>query len=251
MILLDHINASFEPDRHLGWDEALYALSEAEGLPPLLRLWRTVRPMIVIGRSNQAEKEVRMDVAQSDDIPVYRRSSGGGTVLLDNGCLNYALILPIPWNRQLQSVTGTNGYLMTTTRDALNASLGINLTIKGVTDLTLKGQKVCGNAQRRGRKALLFHGSILLSADLRAIERYLHEPTKKPDYRGDRTHRQFIANLEKAVKAVKDALVSAWKAEAVIDEPSLQKASQKAAEMTPKPLMPIPASKDSPGQVYL
>ena len=56
---------------------------------------------------------------------------------------------------------------MTTNRDALGQALGQAVEIEGHTDLAIDGVKFSGNAQRRRRDALLFHGTILLGFDLR------------------------------------------------------------------------------------
>ena len=53
-----------------------------------------------------------MALCRQRGISVLRRTSGGGTVLLDAGCLNYSLILPVAYHPSMASVTLANQYIM-------------------------------------------------------------------------------------------------------------------------------------------
>ena len=69
--------------------------------------------------------------------------------------------------------------------------------------------KVSGNAQRRQKKYILHHGTLLYNADINLVSDLLQEPAEQPEYRGNRTHKNFITNL----KADRKELVSAILAE--------------------------------------
>ena len=61
--------------------------------------------------------------------------------------------------------------------ERLAAALNVtDLTVAGGTDLALNGRKVSGNAQRRGRRALLHHGTLLYAFDASLAARYLRDP---------------------------------------------------------------------------
>jgi len=64
-----------------------------------------------------------------------------------------------------------------------------------LTDLAWRDRKVSGNAQRRGRRALLHHGTVLYDFDPALAERYLRQPPRQPAYRMQRGHRAFMGNL--------------------------------------------------------
>jgi lipoate-protein ligase A len=70
--------------------------------------------------------------------------------------------------------------------------------------------KFSGNAQRRRRSFLLFHGTVLLDFDLTWIERYLRFPSKVPEYRQTRGHLEFVSNTRLERRAVVDALRGEW-----------------------------------------
>jgi lipoate-protein ligase A len=92
--------------------------------------------------------------------------------------------------------------------------------IQGCTDLTLGPLKFSGNAQRRKSRALVFHGCFLLNFDLELIEAVLKHPPKEPEYRGHRSHRDFLTNLDVPSDAVKKALIKAWSATETVGAPS-------------------------------
>jgi lipoate---protein ligase len=84
------------------------------------------------------------------------------------------------------------------------------VTVQGATDLALDGRKFSGNAQRRRRAALLFHGTFLLDLDLDRVEQVLAMPPRQPDYRQNRRHRDFLMNLGLPASRIKQALCEVW-----------------------------------------
>ena len=151
-----------------------------------------------------------MALCRQRGIPVLRRTSGGGTVLLDAGCLNYSLILPVAYHPSMASVTLTNQYIMEKQRGLLEECLGREVALKGHTDLVIGERKVSGNAQRRGRSTVLFHGSFLCNADLGLIDKVLAFPSRQPAYRLARGHSQFLINLGISVSDLSQAVLSYW-----------------------------------------
>jgi lipoate-protein ligase A len=93
----------------------------------------------------------------------------------------------------------------------LSAALNVpHLTVAGDTDLALKGRKVSGNAQRRGRRAFIHHGTLLYAFDARLAARYLTDPPRQPAYRASRAHTEFITNIPLSRDALEDRLAVAW-----------------------------------------
>ena len=135
-----------------------------------------------------------------------------GTVLQGPGCLNYSLVLRMDRDPQLQGITGTNAYILGRHQAALSGLVGQAVELQGHTDLAIDGLKFCGNAQRRKRHCLIFHGCFLLQADIGLIERTLPMPSQQPGYRANRSHTQFLRNLGVAGAEVQSALIEAWSA---------------------------------------
>jgi lipoate-protein ligase A len=97
-------------------------------------------------------------------------------------------------------------------RLALAGVLGREVSVAGATDLSLGGRKFSGNAQRRKRRALLFHGAFLLRFNIAMMRRFLPMPSRQPDYRQNRPHDQFLTNLDVPSALIKSALRKAWSA---------------------------------------
>jgi lipoate---protein ligase len=221
------------PAENLACDEALLNLCESGLEAEILRFWEPKAPFVVVGYANQAAREVDLAACQKLEIPVFRRCTGGGTVVQGPGCLNYSLILQIdrpypsvfppvekavanpglPNSYPLQSITGTNMLVLERQRAALQPLLKNPVQILGHTDLVTGDLKFSGNAQRRLKKCLIFHGTFLLRFDLDLIGKILPMPSKQPGYRRDRPHSDFLTNLEIEPGKVKTALRNVWQAE--------------------------------------
>src|SRR5437667_5341974 len=77
---------------NLALDEALLLEAEAGRGGEVLRLWEWSRYAVVLGAGCRLA-EVDEAACAADAVPILRRASGGGTVLLGPGCLCYTLVL--------------------------------------------------------------------------------------------------------------------------------------------------------------
>ncbi|MSR64364.1 MAG: lipoate--protein ligase family protein [Verrucomicrobiae bacterium] len=198
------------PEQNLACDEALFNLCEEGGSHEVLRFWEPRDYFVVLGYSNKRATEANENSCRADGVPILRRCTGGGTVLQGPGCLNYTLVLRIGSRPELENVTSTNCFIMEQNRAALQPLVGEKIEIEGFTDLAIAGRKFSGNAQRRGKQFILFHGSFLLDFDLAKIERYLSTPSRQPAYRSNRSHEDFLMNLPFAAKEARGLLMEAW-----------------------------------------
>ena len=207
------------PAENLACDEALLDEREAgAGAGGLLRFWEAREPFVVLGYANKASTEADTVVCRAHGVPVLRRCSGGGTVLQAPGCLNYSVILKIDEAGPLASITTTNAFVMERNQCALATALRQAVAVQGCTDLTLGELKFSGNAQRRKRDWLLFHGTFLLNFDLALVGKYLRAPSQQPAYRRGRTHREFMTHLPVTAEAIKSAMRAEWNAAAPLVE---------------------------------
>jgi lipoate-protein ligase A len=203
------------PAELLAWDDALLETTEAGG-PEMLWFWEADRPFVVVGYGQEIAREVDEAACAEHQVPILRRCSGGGTVVQGPGCLNYGLTLRIEEAGPLATITGANRWIMERNRRALATLLGEGVRVRGHTDLALAGpageRKFSGNAQRRKRQALLFHGTLLCQFDLGLMASLLRFPSAQPDYRESRGHLDFVANTGLAPSAVRHALRQEWQA---------------------------------------
>jgi lipoate-protein ligase A len=194
----------------LAMEEALLDYCEENEHPGFLSFWEPHTYFVVLGYGKRLSAEVYQDECHRLELPILRRASGGGTVIQGPGCLNYTLVLPIDFRQDLESITTTNRFIMEQTRAALAPLVDGEMKVEGHTDLTMNGRKFSGNAQRRKRRCLLFHGSFLLNFDLELIYRTLLLPQQQPDYRKNRPHSEFITNLALNREEIEEALKRAW-----------------------------------------
>ncbi len=202
------------PEENLACDEVLLDVCEAGGSDELLRLWALPKYFVVLGYANQAGREVNLAYCRQLTVPVLRRCSGGGTVLQGPGVLNYSLILRADGSGPCHSIPATNKFVLERHRDALATLMMAPVEWQGQTDLAIGGLKFAGNAQRRRRRFLLFHGSFLLHLDLGLLEKLLPLPSRQPAYRINRSHSDFLINLNVPDHAIRVSLSKAWNASA-------------------------------------
>lgn len=155
-------------------------------------IWESSRPTVVIGRGNREEEWVHVDACGRDGVDILRRCSGGGAVVLGPGCVNYAVAVAAVSHPRLVDVAASFEAILQHFVDAFGPA---GLLVMGRTDLVADGRKVSGNAQRRGRRALLHHGTVLYDFDPRLAVDYLREPRRQPSYRAGRDHESFLGNV--------------------------------------------------------
>ena len=210
------------PQENIAFDEVLLRLAEKYGRDEYLRFWESSKIFIVMGRIGRAEIDVNSFYAQKDNIPVLRRSSGGGTVVQGPGCLNYTLVLSKQKYPELNDLRKSYAWITARVIKAL-AAAGVEAYFKPTSDLaTGSGEKkFSGNAQRRGKNYILHHGTILYKFDLSLISRYLNMPQDIPEYRKHRPHTDFVTNILLNPCVFKDHLAQIFEASA-LQAPSTQ-----------------------------
>jgi len=210
---------------NLALDEALLLAAEANTSGEALRLWEWPAPAVVLGSGGRLAEEVDEGRCRTDEVPIFRRASGGGTVLLGRGCLLYSLVLAYKRAPALLEITSSYVYILGRVRDALTA-LEPGIEKAGVSDLVLEGWKVSGNAQQRKRNFLLHHGTILYRFDLELIGRYLRQPARQPDYRRDRSHGEFVVNLPAGGNELGQRLGEHWQADTELQALPMEKVQE-------------------------
>jgi lipoate-protein ligase A len=196
---------------NLALDEALLLEAEAGQGGEVLRLWEWPHPAVVLGSGCVLRDEVDEEACAADGVPVLRRSSGGGTVLLGSGCLLYSLVLACDRDLALGAVRASYGYILERMSEAL-AGIVPGVEQAGISDLAAAGRKFSGSAQQRKRSFLLHHGTLLHGFDLGLIGRYLRPPARQPEYRGGRDHLAFLMNLPCPGDELRCRLRTAWQA---------------------------------------
>jgi lipoate-protein ligase A len=163
-------------------DEALM-LSAAERGEPTLRLYGWAEPTLSLGYFQGIDE--RRAHAASRDCPLVRRSSGGGAIVHDRE-LTYSYAVPVAscrWEAadlyaafhatlvEVFSSWGVPARLCSVPgRHGPAEEPFLCFQRRTVGDLLVGDAKVVGSAQRRHRRGLLQHGSILWQRSPRAPE---------------------------------------------------------------------------------
>lgn len=194
---------------NLALDEALLEAVEHDGHPPVLRLWESRDYAVVLGASGRRLEDVKLEACRTDGVPVARRSSGGGTVVIGPGALNITVVLPIALTPGLEAVDLAQRFVLARVAESLRTHLPA-VEVLGSGDLTLHNRKFAGSAQRRLRRHFMVHTSLLYAFDLDRIPRYTHDPGRQPEYRERRPHGDFVTNLPLPRSALIAAIRSSW-----------------------------------------
>jgi len=226
------------PAEQLAADEAILDRCEAGQADEILLFWEPQTTFVVVGYANKVATEVNVTTCSAAGIPIYRRCSGGGTVVQMRGGLNYSVILRIEENGPTRNISAANQFIMERNRAAIETLLPRSQTpeaiphisVRGHTDLCLGNLKFSGNSQRRRKNFLLFHGTLLLNCDLTLIGELLQMPALQPDYRARRPHEEFVTNLNLPAEAVKAALARGWKAGESFPNPPIEEIKKLARE---------------------
>ena len=217
------------PQQNIAFEQAMFdALeinaSESKGnskpnsqtaLPTeFLRLWEPQAKFVVLGRSGKIKDEAFVQRCREDGVQIIRRASGGGTILAGAGCLMYSVVLSSIRNPALRDIGYCHQFIAERMKSAF-AKCGKPIERHGHSDLCVQDddgitRKFSGNAMRLGRSNLIYHGTLLISFELEAIARYLQFPSKRPDYRDQRSHLEFVTNIEVDSAALKQSISAAF-----------------------------------------
>lgn len=155
-------------------DEVLLLLRDQQLIPNTIHFYRRNQPTISIGRSRKIKVDTHLQFCKTHHIPIIRRTTGGGTIYTDPGCLIYTLVFN---HDKLQSTM----IFQQICQRIINClkKYQINPTYKPPNDILVKGKKISGSAQRRKQNAILLHGTLLINTDLNMMNQALtHSPVK-------------------------------------------------------------------------
>jgi lipoate-protein ligase A len=158
----------------------------------VFRVYEPESPRIVLGAGGVPERDVHVEAAAADGVPLLRRLGGGGTVLLSPGQLVLALVTEVasPFHN-VEYARRINSWIA----EALTGLGVAEVADRGISDLAIGERKILGTSLYRRRRLLFYQASLLVDVDLRLFSRYLRYPHKVPDYRREREHQDFCTTL--------------------------------------------------------
>lgn len=125
-------------------------------------------PSVVVGRTQNPFFELDLDFAASTNTAVSRRRSGGGTVVHDDGNLNFCFMSP----REHHDPAFNSSMIV----DTLRETFGLSSWISKRGDIMVHDKKVSGAAFRITRDRAYHHGTLLVNSNLAKLRRLLQSP---------------------------------------------------------------------------
>jgi lipoate---protein ligase len=144
-------------------------------------------PAVVLGISGKIEELIHQTAWRASGLPLVRRFSGGGTVVVDQETLFASWLIN---QDSLPHVALQPQALLQFIGDLIQP-LGIQIEAQ---DFTVQGRKVGGNAQYLRRGRWLHHTSFLWNYSPARMN-LLKIPSKQPSYRAAREHHEFVRPL--------------------------------------------------------
>ena len=221
----------------LAIDEAIALTCADNGGRATLRFYRWDRPTVSIGRFQPIDLAVRVEPCRAAGVPVLRRITGGRAVW-HHYELTYSIISPLPsplFPPVLMDTVAVIGSALASSLQHLGlpvdgpAVMGASLNRGNRSErgraspspfcfdepswyeVTIRGKKVIGSAQRRWRDRFLQQGSILLRHDAPEVARWL--PVETEALRGAAGLEDFLPEPippEQLAIALAHRLASIW-----------------------------------------
>lgn len=164
-------------------------------------------PAIVMGISGKPERLLNLSLLAQNPTPVIKRFSGGGTVIINPDTIFATLICsaekfsPSPFPKPI----------MEWTSELYGRFFQHPLFSLKENDYVFGHRKCGGNAQYIQKNRWLHHTSFLWDYSLEQMD-YLQLPEKRPSYRQDRSHTDFLCRLKEYYSGEKESFYLSLKA---------------------------------------
>jgi lipoate---protein ligase len=156
-------------------------------------IWQPGALAIILGQSNNIEASLFMDRVNADNVPVYKRPSGGETVILSPNTLVISVA------KRGDKLKSPKLYFKSYNEKIVTAltALGIkNLRNDGISDICIGEKKILGSSIYRNKNLVLYHAVLNRAESTETIQYYLKHPLKEPEYRKGRNHEEFVTSLK-------------------------------------------------------
>lgn len=174
---------------------------------PIFMLWSNEK-CVVIGKNQNAYKEINFDLVKEHNIKVVRRQSGGGAVFHDIGNFNFTFI----YNNAKEDFANFTKFVQPLV-ELLN-ELGVNAKVSGRNDILIDECKISGNAQYNYHDRLLHHGTVIYSLEYSDVMKVLNVDEEKIKSKGISSVKSRITNviehmpIKLSIEEFKEKLIS-------------------------------------------
>ena len=175
LITDDGVTAAFG----LAADDALAQRVGAGISIPTLRLYSYQSHCALVGRFQNVENEVRVQYCKANNIPINRRPTGGGAIIMGADQLGVALTIPARDGDSYSHARELMGMFSEGLVRGLQ-QLGVQASFRRKNDIEVNGKKLVGlGIYRAPSGGLLFHASLLIDLDIALMLSVLNTPFEK------------------------------------------------------------------------
>ena len=146
---------------------------------------------IVMGVSGEIAALINTEKVKQETIPIIKRFSGGGTVIVDQNTLFITFII----QKKDLAIPSFPEPIMRWSADLYASAWKIPDFQLRENDYCIGAQKCGGNAQYIRKERWHHHPPVLRDYEEANMAAMLH-PARRPAYRRDRAHRDFLCRLK-------------------------------------------------------
>jgi lipoate-protein ligase A len=175
---------------------------------PTLRFWEWAEPALVLGSHQVLANEVDAGAAEALGFTVVRRTSGGGTMIVEpERTITYSLYAPESLVAGLSFVESF-AFLDAWAVDCLRG-LGAPADYRPINDIVSPEGKIGGAAQTRRRGHVLHHTTIAHTMDTTIVARLIRVGRERISPLGVRSAQKAVSPLGRWLALDRDAVVAA------------------------------------------
>lgn len=156
-------------------------------------------PSIVMGISGKTEELVNVSKMEEAPIPLIKRYSGGGTVIVDSNTLFVTFI----FQKKIFPFPCFPEPILRWSEEFYQKALNIEGFALKENDYVIGNVKCGGNAQYIKKDRFVHHTTFLWDFEDEAMDYLLH-PKKTPAYREERDHLDFLTRLKSYLPSKND-----------------------------------------------
>ena len=191
LILVDIPN--FEPETNFKIEEQILEMCDTDKF--ILRFWQN-NPCVVLGKFQKEEFEVNLKYTKKNNIPIFKRFTGGGTVYHDRGNLNISFCKEkenILFSKYiLEEAKGITEIILQAIKD-----LNKHCEIGERNSIFLEENKILGSAIAQKNNKFFYHASLLINSDLKELKKVINWEEEYPENSRSpiRSKRSKVTNL--------------------------------------------------------